>query len=58
MPSLPKDYLRTHKDDLLRKVAEAREYDKAANTFVLVILTKIRDFSDSLNFTDLLYNPL
>ena len=34
MPSLPKDYLRTHKDDLLRKVAEAREYDKAANTFV------------------------
>ena len=34
MPSLPKDYLRTHKDELLRKVAEAREYDKAANTFV------------------------
>ena len=34
MPSLPKDYLRTHKDEFLRKVAEAREYDKAANTFV------------------------
>jgi DNA polymerase I-like protein with 3'-5' exonuclease and polymerase domains len=34
MPSLPKDYLRTHKDKFLRKVAEAREYDKAANTFV------------------------
>ena len=34
MPSLPKDYLATHKDECLRKVAEAREYDKAANTFV------------------------
>ena len=34
MPSLPKDYLRTHKDEFLRKVAEAREYDNAANTFV------------------------
>ena len=34
MPSLPKDYLKTHEDEFLRKVAEAREYDKAANTFV------------------------
>ena len=34
MPSLPKDYLKTHENPLLRKVAEAREYDKAANTFV------------------------
>ena len=34
MPSLPKNYLKTHENPLLRKVAEAREYDKAANTFV------------------------
>jgi len=34
MPSLPKNYLKTHENSLLRKVAEAREYDKAANTFV------------------------
>ena len=34
MPSLPKNYLQTHSNILLRKVAEAREYDKAANTFV------------------------
>ena len=34
MPSLPKDYLKTHENALLRKVAEAREYDKASNTFV------------------------
>ena len=34
MPSLPKNYLKPHENPLLRKVAEAREYDKAANTFV------------------------
>ena len=39
MPSLPKDYLKTHKDELLRKVAEARELDKAANTFVEGLLS-------------------
>ena len=29
----------------------------AASTLVLVILTNILDFSDSLNLTDLLYSP-
>ena len=34
MPQLPKDYLKTHKNKCLRMIAKAREYDKAANTFV------------------------
>jgi len=34
MPQLPKDYLKTHKSKCLRMIAKAREYDKAANTFV------------------------
>jgi DNA polymerase I-like protein with 3'-5' exonuclease and polymerase domains len=34
MPQLPKDYLITHKNKCLRMIAKAREYDKAANTFV------------------------
>ena len=34
MPQLPKDYLQTHKEKSLRMIAKAREYDKAANTFV------------------------
>ena len=34
MPQLPKDYLKTHSNKCLRMIAKAREYDKAANTFV------------------------
>ena len=34
MPQLPKDYLQTHEQKSLRMIAKAREYDKAANTFV------------------------
>ena len=34
MPQLPKNYLQTHSNKFLRNVAKAREYDKAANTFV------------------------
>ena len=34
LPQLPKDYLNTHKEKSLRMIAKAREYDKAANTFV------------------------
>ena len=34
MPQLPKDYLKTHKNKCLRMIAKAREYDKAAHTFV------------------------
>ena len=34
LPQLPKNYLNTHKEKSLRMIAKAREYDKAANTFV------------------------
>jgi len=34
MPQLPKDYLKTHNNKCLRMIAKAREYDKAANTFI------------------------
>ena len=34
MPQLPKDYLKTHSNKCLRMIAKAREYDKAANTFI------------------------
>ncbi len=34
MPQLPKDYLKTHRNKFLRAIAKAREYDKAANTFI------------------------
>ena len=34
MPQLPKQYLKTHKNQYLRMIAEARECDKAKNAFV------------------------
>jgi hypothetical protein len=33
MPQLPKNYLQTHKEPLLRLIAKARECEKANNAF-------------------------
>ena len=39
MPKLPKDYLSTHKEVLLRLIAKARECEKANNAFVEGLLS-------------------
>jgi DNA polymerase I-like protein with 3'-5' exonuclease and polymerase domains len=39
MPQLPKQYLRTHKNEYLRLIARARECDKAKNAFVEGLLS-------------------
>ena len=39
MPKLPKDYLNTHKEVLLRLIAKARECEKANNAFVEGLLS-------------------
>ena len=43
MPQLPKDYLKTHSNKCLRMIAKAREYDKAANTFVDGLLDYVHE---------------
>ena len=43
MPKLPKDYLRNHKEVLLRMVAKAREADKNLNTFVEGLLSYVHE---------------
>jgi DNA polymerase I-like protein with 3'-5' exonuclease and polymerase domains len=43
MPQLPKDYLKTHSNKCLRMIAKAREYDKAANTFIDGLLEYVHE---------------
>ena len=43
MPQLPKDYLKTHRNKFLRAIAKAREYDKAANTFIDGLLEYVHE---------------
>ena len=43
MPQLPKDYLKKHSNKCLRMIAKAREYDKAANTFVDGLLDYVHE---------------
>ena len=43
MPQLPKDYLKTHNNKCLRMIAKAREYDKAANTFIDGLLEYVHE---------------
>ena len=43
MPQLPKQYLRTHKNNYLRMIARARECDKAKNAFVEGLLNFVHN---------------
>ena len=43
MPSLPKNYLKTHSDPYLRMIAKARECDKAQHAFVEGLLSYVHN---------------